>query len=201
MMDRPAVDVSHLPTESFGHRSIVWWGTVGFMVSEGATLAIAASSYLYLRGNETDWPPPPTPLPDLLLPTINVALLLLSLWVVHRAKHHAMRFEKRHTGIWMMICTAVAFITTVLRGFEFASVNTSWDDHAYGSLVWLILGLHGTLILTDLIEGGVIGSIFFTDRCQDKHFSDVEDVALYKWFLVLSWVILYFLIYLSPRLM
>ncbi|HEX6694339.1 MAG TPA: hypothetical protein VF035_06590, partial [Longimicrobiales bacterium] len=75
------------------------------------------------------------------------------------------------------------------------------DDHAYGSLVWFILGLHGTLILTDLIEGGVIGSIFFTDRCQDKHFSDVEDVALYKWFLVLSWVVLYILIYISPRLM
>ena len=201
MIERPSVDVSRLPTEAFGHRSTVWWGTVGFMVCEGTTLAIAASSYLYLRGNETAWPPPPTPLPDMVLPTVNMILLLITIWIMSRAKHHAMRLEKRETGRWMMICTVAALGSTVLRGFEFAAVNTSFDDHAYGSLVWLMLGLHGTLILTDLIEGATIGSIMFTDRCENKHFSDVEDAALYKWFLVLSWIPLWFLIYVSPRLM
>ena len=201
MNERPSVDVSRLPTEAFGHRSTVWWGTVGFMVVEGTTLSIAAASYMYLRGNEAAWPPPPTPLPDLLLPTINVMLLLFTIWMMARAKEHAMRLEKRKTGLWVMCCSAVALVTTILRGFEFAAVNTSFDDHAYGSLVWLMLGLHGTLILTDLIEGATIGSIMFTDRCELKHFSDVEDVAVYKWFLVLSWLPLYFLIYFSPRLM
>jgi heme/copper-type cytochrome/quinol oxidase subunit 3 len=52
-----------------------------------------------------------------------------------------------------------------------------------------------------MVEGFVIGSIFFTDRCETKHFGDVEDAALYKWFLALVWIPLYFLLYISPRLM
>ena len=29
------VDVSRLPTTVFGHRSHMWWGTLGFMLIEG----------------------------------------------------------------------------------------------------------------------------------------------------------------------
>jgi heme/copper-type cytochrome/quinol oxidase subunit 3 len=102
-LERPALDVSKLPTSAFGNRGIVWWGTTGFMLSEGVTLAVAASSYLYLRGNEASWPPPPTPLPDLLIPTINLVVLLLALYPMQRAKQCALRFDKRGTGRWMMI--------------------------------------------------------------------------------------------------
>jgi hypothetical protein len=28
-------DVADLPTVTFGHRSLMWWGTLGFMVIEG----------------------------------------------------------------------------------------------------------------------------------------------------------------------
>src|SRR4051812_42168773 len=102
-MERPAIDVSKLPTSAFGSRGVVWWGTFGVMISEGMTLAVAASAYLYLRGNEESWPPPPTPLPHLLIPTINLIVLLAAIYPMQRAKNAAMRFDKRATGIWMMI--------------------------------------------------------------------------------------------------
>jgi heme/copper-type cytochrome/quinol oxidase subunit 3 len=200
-MERPSLDVSKLPKGAFGNRGIVWWGTVGFMISETMTLAVAAASYLYLRGNEESWPPPPTPLPALLIPTINMVVLLLALYPMVRAKRCAMQFDKRGTGMWMMVEGVFGLAATILRGAEFFAVNTKWDEDAYGSLVFFILGLHATLIIADLVEGVTIGSIFFTDRCEAKHYSDVEDAALYKWFLVLIWIPLYFLIYISPRLM
>jgi cytochrome c oxidase subunit III len=200
-LERPALDVAELPTEAFGHRGTVWWGTVGFMIAEGTTLAVAATAYLYLRGNEHSWPPPPTPLPSLLIPTVGLIVLLAELYPMHRATKAAKRFEKRNTGIWMMVAGVLAVVATALRMLEFRAVNTTWDDSAYGSAVWFILGLHATLILADMVEGFTIGSIFFTDRCEPKHYSDVDDAGLYKWFLVLSWVPLYFLLYISPRLM
>jgi heme/copper-type cytochrome/quinol oxidase subunit 3 len=120
---------------------------------------------------------------------------------MQRAGHLAMKFDRRGTGVWTMIAAGIGFMTLMLRWFEFDAVNTTWDANAYGSIVWLILALHGTLILADFVEGATIGSIFFTERCQSKHFSDVEDAALYRWFLALVWVPLYFLLYISPRLM
>ena len=38
---RPAGDVAALPTVTFGHRSLMWWGTVGFMVIEGSMFVMA----------------------------------------------------------------------------------------------------------------------------------------------------------------
>ena len=37
---RPAGNVADLPTVTFGHRSLMWWGTLGFMVIEGWTIAL-----------------------------------------------------------------------------------------------------------------------------------------------------------------
>ena len=34
-MSRPVVDVSHLKDSAFGHKGLIWWGTVGYMVIEG----------------------------------------------------------------------------------------------------------------------------------------------------------------------
>ena len=51
-----ALDVSTLPTTVFGHRSHMWWGTLGFMLIEGTTLLVCVASYFYLRLNFTTWP-------------------------------------------------------------------------------------------------------------------------------------------------
>ena len=37
---RPVASVAGLPTVTFGPRSIMWWGTLGFMTIEGWTTAL-----------------------------------------------------------------------------------------------------------------------------------------------------------------
>ena len=54
---RPAGNVGELPTVTFGSKSLMWWGTLGFMVIEGWTTALLIVSYLYLRQNYETWPP------------------------------------------------------------------------------------------------------------------------------------------------
>ena len=39
-----------------------------------------------------------------------------------------------------------------MRVFEFAHLNVMWDHDAYGSIVWLLLGLHTTHIVTDFLD-------------------------------------------------
>src|SRR6185503_15805805 len=54
---RSAADVSTLPTVTFGPRSLMWWGTMGFATIEGWTSALLIGAYLYLRQNYEAWPP------------------------------------------------------------------------------------------------------------------------------------------------
>ena len=43
-----------------------------------------------------------------------------------------------------------------VRVFEFTHLNVWWDTNAYGSVVWLLLGLHTTHIVTDFLDTRVL---------------------------------------------
>jgi cytochrome c oxidase subunit 3 len=91
-------------------------------------------------------------------------------------------------------------VPLVLRVFEFTTLNVRWDDNAYGSILWLILGLHTTHLITDFADTVVLTVLMFTKHGQGKRFSDVEDNAVYWDFVVLSWLPIWALLYGFPRI-
>ncbi len=198
--ERTTLDVSALPTVRFGHREILWWGSVGFMVIEGFTLALAAASYMYLRRNFDAWPPPRTAFPDLLIPTVSMLFLLAccipQVWA-NRAAH---RWDLKTVRRAMLITSIMAVGAVALRALEFGALNTRWDSHAYGSITWLILGLHTTLILMDAADTIVFTALLYMAPVEPKHLANVGDNALYFYFVAASWIPLYLLLFLSPRL-
>jgi cytochrome c oxidase subunit 3 len=201
MAERNVLDVSALPEAGMGHAATSWWATVGFMLIEGMTLAICAVSYLYLTRRFHTWPPLRTPPPDLIIPTINFVALLSTVPIAVRASKAARAFDVAGVRKWLSIGTAASVILLVLRALEFHSLNTRWDNDAYGSIVWLTIGFHTTLLLVDFLESFFIALIFWLGPVELKHFSDADDDAFYWYFMVAAWVPLYFLIYISPRLL
>jgi heme/copper-type cytochrome/quinol oxidase subunit 3 len=71
---------------------------------------------------------------------------------------------------------------------------------AYGSVVWVVLGLHTTHLVTDLVDTLVLTALMFTRHATPRRFSDVSDNAFYWNFVVLAWLPLYLLLYWAPRL-
>lgn len=198
---RRVLDVAHLPTVEFGPKSLMWWGTLGFIVVEAFTILLVVASYFYLRLNEYDWPPAPTRDPDVLLPAVNVLLLLAIMVPMRSAEHAAKRFDRDGVIRGLSIATSLSAVAVVLRYFELLSLNVRWDEHAYGSALWAIVMLHGTLLLVDLYETGTFAAIFALGRAEKKHYADVSDVAFYQYYLSISWVPLYAIVYWSPRLL
>jgi len=89
----------------------------------------------------------------------------------------------------------------ILRVFEFPAMHIKWDQNAYGSIVWVMLGLHTTHILTDLGETVVLTSLMFTRHGDNaRRFGDVDDNAMYWNFVVLTWLPMYVCLYWVPRL-
>jgi heme/copper-type cytochrome/quinol oxidase subunit 3 len=99
----------------------------------------------------------------------------------------------------LSICVALSIVFLVIRGFEFATLNVSWYTNAYGSVVWLLLGLHTTHLVTDTIDTAVLAVLLFTGPFEGKRFVDVSENALYWYFVVLSWLPIYVVIYWAPR--
>ena len=87
-----SLDVSDLPTYAYGHRSLMWWGTVGIMLIEGTVFAIAIAAYFYIRTRVEYWPPSAAS-PNLFWSNLNTLILLLSLAPNQWAKKAAERPE------------------------------------------------------------------------------------------------------------
>jgi cytochrome c oxidase subunit 3 len=196
---RVAQNVSALPTWGFSTRSTPWWGTIAFIAIEGTAFGLAIGTYVYLYTANAEWPldaPPPNHWPG----TLMLLLLLASIWPTYLTDRVAREQALGKVRLWLVIMSAVGLLTIAIRAFEFAHLNVSWDQNAYGSILWVILGLHATHLITDVGDTLVLTALMFTRHARPRRFSDVTDNAFYWYFVVLSWLPLYFLIYWVPRL-
>jgi heme/copper-type cytochrome/quinol oxidase subunit 3 len=197
---RAVLDVSELPDVCFGPRDIMWWGTVGFMLIEGFTLALCAVVYVYLQQNFAAWPPPGTPRPALGIPTVQVLVMVASLPVAMWTKRSAYAFDLRRVRIGMTTASLIGAVCVGLRAAELiVSLNVKWDTNAYGSAQWLMVGSHSTLMLIELAETVGIALLFWLAPVERKHFSDVADAVDYWYFMVCTWIPLFVLSFLVPR--
>jgi cytochrome c oxidase subunit 3 len=198
---RVVADVSGLPRATFGHRSMMWWGTLGFIAIEGTTLFICVVSYFYLRRNFSTWPPEHVFRPALLIPTIQAGLMLLSNFPMASVDRAARRLDVSGVRRGMVICSVLAVIMTVLRWFEFKSLNVRWDSNAYGSAAWATVTSHGTLLLLETAETIAFTVLLFTGPIEERDLAGASDNALYWYFMSGVWIPLYVVIFLSPYLM
>ncbi len=196
----PAIDVSRLPPGGFGHRSLLWWGTFGLVFIEGTMFALAIAAYFYLRTRTPDWPPAGTAPPRLLWGTVNLVLLLVSTVPNELAKKAAEHIDLRAVRLWLLACLAFGVAFNAVRVLEFYNLNVMWTDNAYGSIVWMLIGLHTVHIATDVVDTGVLTVLMFTGPIEEKRFVDVSENAMYWYFVVFTWIPIYGVIYWAPRL-
>jgi heme/copper-type cytochrome/quinol oxidase subunit 3 len=194
------VDARVLPSFAFGSRSTMWWGTLGVAAIEGFVFALAIVVYVYVRTREQVWPPDALP-PGLLFGTLNTVILLASCVPNHLAKKAAERLDLGGARLWTSVGVAFAVAFLVVRGFEFGALNVKWDTNAYGSSVWLLLGLHTLHLATDFYDTLVLAVLLFTGPLEEKRFVDVSENAFYWYFVVLAWLPIYFVIYWGARVL
>ena len=197
---RPVANVSDLPSATFGHRSIAWWGTIGFIVAEGSTLFICAMAYLYLRVTVGQWAPAYAPLPSLGVPAVQVALMVASNIPMILVDRAARRLDLSAVRAGMVIMSLLLVVMCVLRGFELAALNVRWDHNAYGTAAWAILVAHGTLVLVETIETLGQTGLMFSPNLEQRDIAAISDNALYWYFMTSVWVPLAAIVFLTPYL-
>jgi heme/copper-type cytochrome/quinol oxidase subunit 3 len=199
--ERAIVDVTGIPDHAFGSRSVMWWATICIILIEGTVFLVAIASYFYLQGNEQNWPPGNTPLPDPFWGTVNVFVLLVSLLPNQLAKRAAEREDTSGVRRWLPVADAFAVVFVIVRAFEYKALHVSWDTNAYGSMTWTLLSLHSIHLVTDLIDSVVLTALIFTRHGRDpRRLVDVGENCFYWYFVVISWIPIYAVLYWAPRL-
>ncbi len=197
-VERAVLDVSHLPTVTFGTRSITWNGIIGMMAIEGTVFALTIAAYFYLHSRSVEWPPHENP-PALFWGTLNTVIFVLSVIPNEWYRRRARKGDLRSVRIGLVILTLVGVANLVVRYFELRHLNCDWSQDAYGSAVWLLIGLHVTHLLTDFVDTVVLTVLFFTPLVEGKRFMDASENADYWYFVVVSWIPIYLVLYWVPR--
>jgi heme/copper-type cytochrome/quinol oxidase subunit 3 len=196
---KPVADLSGLPTNSFGARSLTWWGTLAFMTLEGMGFALAIAAYLYLMVHAPRWPLNAPP-PDILAGSIVTVLFIASEPLNRALSRWARNEDLRKVQVGLIGMSLFGIAPLVARWFEFGSLNVRWDSDAYGSALWFLLGLHTAHLLTDIVDTLVLTALMFTRHAKNpRRFSDVADNAFYWDFVIVSWLPIYLLLYWVPR--
>jgi heme/copper-type cytochrome/quinol oxidase subunit 3 len=200
MKERVVADLSRLPLHAMGSASLTWWGTLAFMLIEGTGFALAIAVYLYLMSLAATWPID-APQPNLLPGTLVTLVLMGSVVPNYLVSRWAQQQQLRKVRIGLLVMSILGLVPLGIRAFEFPALNVNWDSNAYGSIVWTLLGLHTTHIVTDLVDTLVLSALMFTRHGDTpRRFGDVQDNAMYWNFVVATWLPIYGCIYGIPRL-
>jgi cytochrome c oxidase subunit III len=206
---RHQIDVSALPDHAMDSRDPVWWGNTLMIFIETTTIALLVMAYFYLRRNFDEWPPPQVmtlppiyhPVPDLPIPTIETIIFVLSCGLMYWTDLSARAKDNWRTRIGVAILFAIGIALTVLRFKEFHGLKFRWDENAYGSIIWTMIGMHLTYILAATLEFFILGLWLFTHPIDDKRALDVTLCGGYWYWVTGTWIVVYAVVYFGARLL
>lgn len=186
--------LAHAPSE--GHVDARLFGLATFLVADGMTFAGFFAAYLTFRAVN--------PLPsgsnyelELVLPTINTALLIISSFTFHRAGRSLLSGQPQPCRLWLLLTAGLGIAFLIGQMVEYFHLPFGLRDHLFASTFYALTGFHGlhvTLgvicILVVLLQVGQEGQV-----SPSKPFG-LEAAELYWHFVDGIWVVLYGLLYL-----
>jgi len=193
------LDLSELPLHGMHAASPTWWGTMAFMLIEGTGFVLIIAVYLYLQSIAAIWPID-APSPDPLAGSIVMIMLAASVIPNVLLARWADRQDLHKVRIGMVVMSVLGIAPLIVRAFEFPALKVSWDSNAYGSVIWTMLGLHTTHLVTDLVDTLVLAVLMFTRHGDNlRRYGDVQDNVMYWNFVVAAWLPIYICIYWMSR--
>ena len=175
--------------------SLVRIGMVVWLASELMFFSGLFAAYYFLRGADTEWPPEGVHL-GVPRAAVFTALLVASSGTMHLAGHRAEAGDERGTRRWTILTIVLGAAFLLNQGAEYAELEFTATDHAYGSLFYLMTGFHGAHVFGGLVLLAAM-LVIATGRTSKAPLGTTMSVATYYWhFVDVVWVAMFATIYL-----
>jgi heme/copper-type cytochrome/quinol oxidase subunit 3 len=196
-MTRPTLDVSGLPSYAFGRRDPRWVAVMLLIAIEASVFGLMAFAYFYIRTRLEVWPPTGPGSRELAFGGATLVVLLASAIPAHLVNRAVYVADLPRARLWLAATTLLSALSLLLRGVELADLPFRWDSNAFGSLFWGVLSLHTLHLIAGNIENALLLALLYRGPIEKKHLVDLEVNSVYWYFVVLSWLPLYVVLYLD----
>lgn len=130
--------------------STAQFGVIVFLASDVMLFAPFFAAYFLLRSTTETWPPEGVEL-AVWRTAVATALLVASSFTMMAADRAGLRAQDWRAMRWWLLATitlGAIFLANQLA--EYATLDFRADDHPYGSIYWLLTGLHGAHVTAGL---------------------------------------------------
>jgi cytochrome c oxidase subunit 3 len=129
--------------------STAQFGVIVFLASDVMLFAPFFAAYFLLRSTTDPWPPEGVELAVGRTAVATAALVASSFTMV--ASDRAVRSGDRQAmRPWLLATIALGAVFLANQISEYAALGFRADDHPYGSVYWLLTGLHGAHVTAGL---------------------------------------------------
>jgi heme/copper-type cytochrome/quinol oxidase subunit 3 len=189
----------HLPPST---SEVGFWGMSLFISTEATLFAMLVGSYLYLGTANAGWPPPGIERPKLILPPIMTGVLLLSSATMFWAERGIKRGDKMRLRIGLAITILLGLGFLFIQSLEYSDKLQKMKpwEHAYAAIFYTITSFHALHVITGLLllTYGLVRAL--RGHFDETHHLAVKNVGLYWHFVDSVWIVIFLVLYLSPRL-
>ncbi len=179
-----------------GHADLRLFGLATFLVADGMTFAGFFAAYLTFRAVN--------PLPagstyelELLLPSINTMLLLVSSYTFHRSGRNLLLGRMGPCRAWLLLTAGLGAAFLAGQMVEYFTLPFGLTDNLFASTFYALTGFHGLHVTLGVI---CILLVWFQTRNGGRVTSaapfGLEAAELYWHFVDGIWVVLYGILYL-----
>lgn len=174
-----------------------WWGMLVVIVTEGMIFLVLFAANFFLRATAKQWPPAGVELPELFQTSIFTVVLLGSSlpifwvdWAIERG-----RLRSVQIGLALSWVMGAAFLVhTVL---DFQALHFGWRDSSYGSIYYVIIGLHALHVIVGLLFSLLVQLKVALGRIdRDRHLT-LTVFSLYWHFVDVVWIFVFSALILS----
>jgi cytochrome c oxidase subunit I+III len=183
-----------------GGRTLAAWG-MGLAILVGAiafsTLLLA---YFYLLTESPQWPPDGVDEPGLVLGAIASAAIVVGAAALGRARRDIESGESARLRVGLAVAGALVAVGGIVQVLDLASVDFSAQDHAYGSIFYLLGGGMAALALVGLVIIGVVLAAATRNEFTSRRHAAVINAHRYAVASASLWVVGAATLYLTPHL-
>ncbi len=163
---------------------------VGILIWLGSDLMFFSglfAAYFTIRAHAAVWPPPGTKL-DLIQAGIFSLVLLASSPTFQKAVWDEERGNRRGARIWIIVSFVLGAAFLGNQGYEWLTLTTRASTNAYGSLFFIMTGIHGLHVAL-----GLVAMIFLLGRMKGRsgdpgELNVLQGVSYYWHFVDFMWV-------------
>ena len=172
--------------------SMLGIGTIIWLASELMFFSGLFAAYFTIRAQAAGHPWPPHPIKlDILQSGIFTAILLASSFTMQKALFDEEKGNRRGARIWLVTSFFMGLVFVLNQAYEWQTVNFTPKTNAYGSMFFLMSGLHGLHVIVGLVAMiGLYGRM--AGQRGDPGEAPVFQAVSYYWhFVDVVWVGLY----------